>query len=61
MPKKLCSDIYNGYMTRMKENMGIGRTEGSQTAPAEAADNMGASGMPAAPAATPTPGGIPNV
>jgi hypothetical protein len=58
MPKKLCSDIYNGYMARMKENMGIGRTEGTQTAPAEPADNMGAGG---APSATPTPGGMPNV
>jgi hypothetical protein len=68
MPKKLCSDIYNGYMNKMKENMGIGRTEGSQAAPTEAADNMGAdAGMAAAPmaAATPAPmaaaGGMPNV
>ena len=38
MPKKLCSDIYNGYMNKMKESMGIGRTEGAQSAPAEAAD-----------------------
>jgi hypothetical protein len=55
MPKKLCSDIYDGYMTKMKENMGIGRTEGSQPAPAEPADNAGA----AAPAAAPTAGTMP--
>jgi hypothetical protein len=39
MPKKLASDIFDGYMTKMKENMGIGRTEGAQPAPAESADN----------------------
>lgn len=66
MPKKLCGDIYNGYMNKMKESMGIGRTEGSQAAPAEAADNMGAGGeamaAPAAtPAAAPMAGGMPNV
>jgi hypothetical protein len=66
MPKKLVSDIYDGYMRKMKENMGIGRTEGQQTAPAEAADNAqaapaGAAAMPAAPAAAPAAGGMPNV
>ncbi len=65
MPKKLCGDIYNGYMTKMKENMGIGRTEGNQAAPAEQADNMSAAPAQAmaAPATTPmaTTGGMPNV
>lgn len=67
MPKKLCSDIYSGYMSKMKEAMGIGRTEGNQVAPMEQADNMGATEMAApqsaAPAATPiaAPGGMPNV
>lgn len=58
MPKKLCADIYNGYMTKMKENMGIGRTEGAQAAPAEMADNMGAA-APAAPMAAPAGGAMP--
>ena len=61
MPKKLAADIYNGYMSKMKESMGIGRTEGTQAAPAEPADNAGAApaAQPAAaPAAAPavTPG-----
>lgn len=47
MPKKLASDIFDGYMTKMRENMGIGKDEGSQPAPAEAADTAAA----AAPAA----------
>ena len=29
MPKKLVDDIFNGYMTKMRENMGIGNTEGA--------------------------------
>ena len=62
MPKKLCSDIYNGYMSKMKENMGIGKTEGVQAAPADAVDTMNAAGMPAAPGGMPAaPGGMPNV
>jgi hypothetical protein len=67
MPKKLCSDIYNGYMNKMKENMGIGRTEGNQAAPMEQADNIGATDMAVQPMASPsaTPaapvGGMPNV
>ncbi len=59
MPKKLAADIYNGYMSKMKENMGIGRTEGTQSAPAEPADTAAAAAPAApaaAPAATPTPG-----
>ena len=55
MPKKLCSDIYNGYMNKMKESMGIGRTEGAQAAPAEAADNMGADVAAQAPAQAAVP------
>lgn len=68
MPKKLCSDIYMGYMNKMKENLGIGRTEGVQTAPAEMADGMAAGGMQSgvAPSTTPTQlgtsaRGMPNV
>lgn len=60
MPKKLVSDIYNGYMSKMKENMGIGRTEGAVApAPSEPADNAGAApGGAAAPgAAAPAVGG----
>jgi hypothetical protein len=38
MPKKLVADIFDGYMSKMKENMGIGRTEGQVIAPAETAD-----------------------
>jgi hypothetical protein len=38
MPRKLVSDIFNGYMNKMREHMGIGRTEGTQTAPPEPAD-----------------------
>jgi hypothetical protein len=51
MPKKLAADIYNGYMSKMKENMGIGRTEGTQAAPSEPADTTAA----AAPAAAVSP------
>jgi len=60
MPKKLVSDIFDGYMTKMRESMGIGRSEGAQPAPAEPADNAGAA--PAAPAAAAAPaGGAPSV
>lgn len=63
MPKKLVDDIFNGYMTKMRENMGIGKTEGAaaQGAPAEAAD--AAQAAPAAPAggaAPAAPAGAPN-
>jgi hypothetical protein len=53
MPKKLVTEIFDGYMSKMKENMGIGRTEGNQPAPAETAETMQsmAAPMPAAPAA----------
>ncbi len=63
MPRKLVADTFEGYMTKMRENMGIGRTEGAQAAPAESADNMQAA--PAAPAAAPAAaapaGGAPSV
>jgi hypothetical protein len=64
MPKKLVDDIFNGYMSKMRENMGIGRTEGAgaQGAPAEAAEQAAAA-APAAPAggAQPAaPAGVPN-
>lgn len=64
MPKKLVEEIYNGYMTKMKESMGIGgksaRTGGS---PAQAADAaaVGGAAAPVAGATTPVgPGGAPN-
>ena len=56
MPKKLVSDIFDGYMTKMRESMGIGRTARVDSAPAQPADQAAiAGGMPAA------PGGMPNV
>lgn len=59
MPRKLVADTFDGYMTKMRESMGIGSKEGAQSAPAEAADNMQAA--PAAPAAAPAaPGGAPS-
>jgi hypothetical protein len=59
MPKKLAADIYNGYMSKMKENMGIGRTEGTQPAPSEPADTAAAAQPAAAPAEpTVTPGAV---
>lgn len=67
MPKKLAADIYDGYMSKMKENMGIGSTEGAQPAPAEAADAAqqapaqgGAAVVPGA-GGQPVAGGMPNV
>lgn len=65
MPRKLVADTFEGYMTKMRESMGIGSKEGVQSAPAEAADNMQAApaetpGM-AAPAAAAAPGGAPSV
>jgi hypothetical protein len=60
MPKKLVEDTFNGYMTKMRESMGIGRTEGAQTAPAEPADNAGAAPAEAATPGAPA-GGAPSV
>jgi hypothetical protein len=61
MPKKLVEDTYNGYMTKMKESMGI-RTERVDTAPPQAAEQaaVAAPTTPAAPAA-PATGGEANV
>ena len=61
MPKKLVEDTFNGYMSRMREDLGIGRSEKVSSAPAQTADTMAAAGMaPAAPAAPPA-GGAPSV
>jgi hypothetical protein len=54
MPKKLVTDIYNGYMTKMKESMGIGRSEKVDAAPVQPAEAAAvtpaaAPAMPAAP------------
>ena len=56
MPKKLVEDIYNGYMTKMKESMGI-RNERVDNAPPQPADQAAAA--PAAGAAAPA-GGAPS-
>lgn len=59
MPKKLVEDTYNGYMNKMREGLGIGRTPKVDTAPAQPADT--AAMAPAAPTAAPAaPGGMPN-
>jgi hypothetical protein len=52
MPKKLVEDIYNGYMTKMKESMGIGRSEKVDAAPAQPAE-AAAIAAPAPAAAAP--------
>jgi len=60
MPRKLVSDIFEGHMTKMRESIGIGSTEGKQAAPAEQADEMTAqSGMGAAVAGGAPAGGMP--
>ena len=60
MPRKLVSDIFEGHMTKMRESIGIGNTEGKQAAPAEEADEMTAqSGMGAAAAGAAPAGGMP--
>jgi hypothetical protein len=61
MPKKLAGDMFDGYMSKMKENMGIGRTEGAQPAPVESADNAQVPAAGAAPAADATAGVTPSV
>lgn len=65
MPKKLVEDTFNGYMSRMREDLGIGRTEKVDAAPAQTADTMAAGGMapPAMPGAAPAApvGGAPSV
>ena len=62
MPKKLCQDVYHGYMSRMEEMMDIpNQSEKADAAPATA----GAEGAMSAPAqaaiAAAGAGGIPNV
>ena len=52
MPKKLVADIFNGYMGKMKESMGIGRSErvdASQPQPADQAAVAQAAAQPAVP------------
>lgn len=66
MPKKLVEEIYNGYMTKMKESMGIGKSTRTGGSPAQAADAAAVGAAPGAPGAaagatTPVgPGGAPN-
>lgn len=57
MPKKLVEDTYNGYMTRLREDMGLGANEKAKAAPAEVSDQGAAMapGMPAMPAAGAAP------
>lgn len=63
MPKKLVSDIFNGYMKKMKEDMGIGRSEKVEGAPVQPAE-ASAMNTPPAPAMSPevpvAAGGAPN-
>lgn len=59
MPKKLVADTFEGYMSKMRESMGIGRTEGTIPAPVEPADNTAAT--PEAAATAPAAGGEVNV
>ena len=44
MPKKLVADIYNGYMSKMKESMGISKNARVDAAPAQGADQLAAAG-----------------
>ena len=57
MPKTLVEDIYNGYMTKMKESMGIGRSEKVDAAPVQPAEAAAVAGATAAPAAPAAPAG----
>ena len=59
MPKTLVEDIYNGYMTKMKESMGIGRNANVDGAPAQAAV-VAAVEAPAIPAPAAPAGGEAN-
>jgi hypothetical protein len=67
MPKKLVEDTFDGYMTKMRESMGIGRNSNVSAAPAQASDTTAAAlGAPMAAPGTPTtapagPGGMTNV
>jgi hypothetical protein len=55
MPKKLVEDTYNGYMNKLRESLGINRTNKVDAAPSQPADQAAvaapAGGMPNAPAA----------
>lgn len=59
MPRKLVADIFDGYMSRMRENMNIGNAENAVQESPEPADNMQAGGGMAgeAAAAAPAAGG----
>lgn len=60
MPKKLVSDTFDGYMSRMKDDMGIGRNErvdASLAQPADQAQAAGGTATPPAPAAPAAPAG----
>jgi hypothetical protein len=67
MPKKLVEDTFDGYMTKMRESMGIGRNANVSSAPAQASDTTAAAlgapaAAPGAPMAAPAgPGGMTNV
>lgn len=59
MPKKLVSDTFNGYMSRMKDDMGIGRNQRVDASISQPAEQAQAAGSPAAaPAAAPAMGGV---
>jgi hypothetical protein len=55
MPKKLVTEIFNGYMSKMKESMGIGtgRADAAPAQPADQAAVAGAAPVGGAPSATP--------
>lgn len=57
MPKKLVEDTYNGYMTRLREDMGLSKGDKAEAAPAEVSDQGAAMApaMPAMPAAGAAP------
>jgi hypothetical protein len=57
MPKKLVEDTYTGYMSKMKESMGIGRSERVDGSPAQPADIAAAAPAAPAPTAPAAPGG----
>jgi hypothetical protein len=61
MPKKLVEDTYNGYMSKMRESMGIGRKSQTEQAPQPVDQASMAGAQPAmAPAAPAAAGGVPS-
>jgi hypothetical protein len=67
MPRKLVEDTYNGYMTRLREDMGLSGKDKAESAPASVSDQgaaMAPGAMPAMPAAGAAPaspmGGAPS-